>query len=67
LPAPPPAQFHTDAHQHDADHGDDGAGHHRGEETQHVCDERCDAEAENAADQDGAIDSLGSGNISSTG
>jgi hypothetical protein len=58
---------HADAHQHHADHGDDRAGHHRREEAQHVFDERRDAEAEYAADQDGVKPTPGIAAMASIG
>ena len=56
---PPPAQFHPDAHEDDADHGDDRAGDDRGEEPKDVADEAGVTQSpEQAADNHRAIDAV---------
>jgi predicted membrane protein DUF2339 len=49
--------IYADAHQDNPDHGDDRSRHHRGEKPQYMVDEGRDAKSENAADQDGTVDS----------
>ena len=57
LPCPATRPIDADPHQHHADHRNDRAGDHRRKEAQHVFDERRDTQAENAADQNRAVDS----------
>ena len=52
-----PGPVDADAHQHDPDHGDNGAGHDRRKKPQHIGHEGHDAESENPADEDGTVDS----------
>ena len=46
----------ADAHQRDADHDDDGAGHHRRKQRQHSADERRDHDAEDAGHDHRTVD-----------